>query len=99
MLIDMKKLTGTASSGSLAVNTPSSMHGFLHHVVVNPATSTTIYDVKITNSESINIYERVSETGTLSEEVQLPIRGTYTITISNATVDEAFTIQLGIDEA
>ena len=93
MLIDHQQLTGSTSSGSLAKNT-AYIRGLVREVIVKPATETTIYDVKITNPLSANIYERTSETGSLAEINSIPVNGIYTVTISNATKDEAFTIQL-----
>jgi hypothetical protein len=93
MTIHAETLTGSTASGTLSVNT-TTLNVLMRNVLVKPATSTTTYDVKITNGSSIVVYERTSETGTLSEETALPLRGIYTVTISNATADEAFTIQL-----
>lgn len=96
VLIHPERLSGTASSGSLVVNTRK-LNGLLRQVVINPATESTIYDVKIVNSQSNNIYERTSQTGCLAEEVSLPFYGIHTLTISNATVDELIEIQLILD--
>jgi len=89
--------TGTAASGSFTVNTQF-LSGILGQVIVEPTTSTTQYDISITDKESIKIYERTSEIGTIAEEVLLPVYGIYTISISNATVDEAFTVKLSIND-
>ena len=98
MLIHFEKLTGTVSSGTFSTNTNSLIRGLLRHIAVKPNSETTTYDIKITNSDSIDIYERKSEIGTLSEVITLPFRGIYTVEISNSTADEEFKIQLGIQE-
>lgn len=97
MLIHKEKISGTTSSGLLSGNT-TPMRGMCHSVSVQPATETTVYDIKITDSDSVDVYERLSETGTLSELLVLPIEGTYTVAVSNATVDEEFNIFIMIHE-
>lgn len=97
VLIHSAQQTLTASSGSASGNT-SSLTGILRQLLVNPATSTTTYDVSITNDQSVVILERLTETGTLNEEFALPLKGIYTVALVNASVDEAFTIQLVLEE-
>jgi hypothetical protein len=94
MTIHHETLTGTASAGALSVNTRTLSGSLLRNILVKPATETTVYDLTITNDRSIIMFELLSETGTLSQEVALPVRGVYTVAIANATADEAFTIQL-----
>ena len=93
MLIDTHRLSGTTSSGTFSVTTKD-INGLMRLVVAEPATALTQYDISITNALSIKIYERTAEVGTLAEEVALPLARSYTITIENATNDEAFTLQL-----
>jgi len=93
MLISSGQINITTLSGSASANT-ASIRGLLRNVVVKPTTESTIYDIKIINQAGATIYERTSETGTLSEINEIPIIGMYTVTISNATRDEDFLIQL-----
>jgi hypothetical protein len=97
MLIHPEKLTLTTSSGSATGNTQR-LVGVLRQVVVSPVSASTTYDVTITNPQSSTVYERLSETGELSEEVQLPLHGIHTVSLANATADEAFTIQLILED-
>lgn len=97
MLIHQEKIQLTTSSGSASINSDN-IRGICHHIIVKPTTSNTQYNITITNSDSIIIYERTSEIGLLSELLTLPIRGIYTIAISSATNDELFNIQLIIQE-
>lgn len=96
-LIHPEKLSGSTSSGAFTVNTQK-LNGVLRQVIVNPTTPTTIYDVSITNYHSNTVYERASEQGELSEEVQLPAYGIHTVAITNATNDESFSIQLVVED-
>ena len=99
ILVHKETVNGTASSGTFSVNTnPLRVSGMLHLITIKPTTSSTQYDFKIVDEDSFTIYERTSEIGALSEEVRLPLRGVYTVTISNSTIDEAFNIKLHIVE-
>jgi hypothetical protein len=82
--------TLTASSGSASDTFTAS--GTCQQILVNPTTSTTQYDVTMTDSGSIDIFSRTSEESTMNEFVTLPVSGTYTFAIDNATVDEAFDV-------
>lgn len=97
MLIHTEQLEGTAVSGTIAANT-ANLRGLCHNFVVKPETETTIWSVKIENSAAAVVYERTSETGTLSEFISLPLRGIYTVTIYDSTIDEDYLIQLNIEE-
>jgi hypothetical protein len=93
VLIHPEKVTGTAVSGGFSVNTIR-LNGMLRQVICKPTTSTTTYDIKIVNPDASCIYERTGEVGNLAEETAIAIHGIHTVTIENATVDEAFEIQL-----
>lgn len=96
-VIHPETLSLTTSSGSASGNTSSQLQGLLRQVLASPTTSTTTYDIKLTNNQSLVIYERIGEIGDLAEEVVLPVRGVYTLALANATKDEAFTVSLVVD--
>lgn len=93
-IVHKEKLTGTTSSGTFSANTSLQLHGLLHNIIVKPTTATTTYNIKIIDDDSMTVWERTSETGAFSDQVMLPMRGVHTLTISNATADEAFTVLL-----
>ena len=95
-LIHNEQVNGTPSSGTYVVNTAVTVQGMLRQVIIEPASSSTIYDIKIENNKGHTIYERLSETGPLAESVDIPVKGVLTFTITNATVDEVFTAQLAV---
>jgi len=97
ILINDKLITATTASGT--ASDTFKIQGILRQVFVKPTTATTQYDFKITNQHSLDVYEVESETGVLSDEVALPVRGTYSFTIANATADEDFNIYLGIQNS
>ena len=82
--------TLTAVSGS--VSTTFSTHGLCHQILVKPTTSSTGYDLSITDSSSLVIFNRTDEVGTLNDLLTLPLSGIYTVSIDNATIDEAFDV-------
>jgi len=91
-------LSVTASSGSASINTNRFLNGLLREVISSPATSDTVYDITITSPEERIIYETLSQSGDLADEVVIPVRGIQTVSIANATVDEVFSINLVVDE-
>lgn len=97
MLIFNGQLNITTERATGSANTQS-LRGLCHQIVVKPATETTEYDIKIVNPAGATVYERVNETGTLSELLSLPVLGIYTITISNSTRDELFLIETICEE-
>jgi len=95
--IHPEKVKLTTSSGSASGNTQN-LIGICHEILCKPATESTQYDLTITNSDGIVVYEWTSEVGTIADLVSLPVRGIYTISLSSATRDELFYIQLVINE-
>ncbi len=97
-IIHKEPLNLTTVSGSASGNTNKLLVGLLRQILAKPATLTTVYDITITSPESLIIFEATGCVGNYGIEVALPIRGIHTVTISNATVDEAFTIGLNVEE-
>ena len=98
MIIHNEYIEGSTVSGELAANTRQFLMGIVRQIVVKPATGTTTYNLSIVNDNSIEVFYSNSITGNFSEETALPFRGVYTITISEATKDEAFKIGLLAEE-
>ena len=98
MIIHSENISGTASSGSISVNTEAALQGLAREIIVKPATSTTTYNLAITNPDSLTVFKSISITGDFSEEVALPFRGVYTVAITSATVDELFTMAIVVQE-
>jgi hypothetical protein len=84
----------TTSSGS--ASDTFTAQGTCQQVFVKPATSTTQYDVTLTDSDSLVVFERTSEVGTLNDFITLPVSGAYTISIANATVDESHKVLVAV---
>jgi hypothetical protein len=88
-----------ASSGTFAVNTPKLVSSILRQIIIKAATSTTTFDVKIEDRKDNVVYEiNTKATYILREETEVPIKDVLTLTISNASADEAFTGKLCLEE-
>jgi hypothetical protein len=98
MVIHSENMSGTASSGALSTNTVAALQGIAREIIISPATSTTTYNLTITNDNSLDVFISNSITGDFIEEVALPFRGIYTVAISNATKDELFKMAIVVEE-
>jgi len=94
MIIHSEYISGTTATGALSLNTQATLMGVVREIIVIPATASTIYNLTITNDNSIPVFSSASITGNFIEEVALPFRGIYTVAISSATRDELFKITI-----
>ena len=84
----------TTSSGS-ATATIFLKKSILEQIIINPATSTTTYDISLTDGGGFIIYDMDDLTGDfIEDEPGVPTDSTLTLTISNASADELFTYKL-----
>lgn len=98
MLIHKERLTGSTASGSLTKTTSKFSGVQCSQVYVNPATSTTVYTVTITDHDGDVVFKEDAVQGKLDRQVHLYLREAYTIAITGATADEAFVMFLGLKE-
>jgi len=97
-IIHKSQFSLTPSSGSASGNTSQFLNGLLREVLAKPLTGTTQYDLTITSPEGLTIFQATSQVGDLADEIAIPVRGVHTVSITNATVDELFIINLVVDE-
>lgn len=90
MVIIPERGTITASSGS-ADATIQAKHYLLKQIFVKAATSSTTFDVKLTDVFNNIIFVRSDNTGELNELLDLPSYGNLTLTVFNSSADEIFT--------
>lgn len=75
------------------------LNGFIKHLIVRANTSTTIFDVKIYDSDDdVIIFERQGVNGEVNELLNLPTKGAYILQIDNSTKDEIFRVYLMVQE-
>ena len=99
MLIHKEPLSGTTSSGALSVSTSNFRGVECHMIYVAPATASTIYNISITDEDNLIVFEELDVEGSLKRSVEIPMRGAYTVAIAVSSVDELFTMALGIVES
>ncbi len=97
------KISQTASSGAWSFNSPDFANcssAAIRQILVVATTATTTFTVTITDADSNEIYKNeYPATGTLREEVNIPIKSIVTIAVSSASTDEAFTGRIAVQEA
>jgi len=99
MLIAPIEINQTASGGAWSFNTLKISGAYLSHILVVAAAVTTTFNVTITDEKSNIIYAEDGITGTLREEVYIPLRGIYTIAVDTSSVaDSTFTGRLMLEE-
>jgi len=91
MLIHQEKYNITPSSGTIGQNI-SAGGKMLKHVFIKATTSSTTFDAKLTDIYSNIVFVRDDNTGELNELLELPSIGNWTLTITNASVDEVFNV-------
>ena len=100
---EKKSILGTDttwSSGDISKNTDNRLHGVIKQIFVKSDTSDTTFKFKLTNPDGLVVYDDgdYSE-GTLNEtDVNLPVKGIYTMTIYSSSLEEDFEIMLGMKE-
>lgn len=98
MTIYEAKLTLTTAGGDAEGNVTNN-YGICHQILATPASQDTQYEIEIVNRDGISIYYKNGSdapTGQIDELTLLPLIGTQTIRITNATKDEQFNICLVI---
>lgn len=91
--VHQEKYTVTASSGS-AAQTIVAGGNICYDIFVKATTSTTTFDVSLTDIYDNVVYVRSDVTGELNEQLQKLTYGNWTLSIDNASVDEDFKILL-----
>jgi len=86
--------SGTTSGGSWTATTPVFSGALLRHVYIKFTTATTSFDFSLTDQEGRQFINITGNTGILNREYHIPLIGRYTLTISNASANEAFDIRI-----
>ena len=90
--------TIVVASGSGSANTLKCSGCELIQVYTKATTSTNIYDLEIIDEDGETIWEQLAIEGEYEEHaIYIPLRGVYTIQISNATIDEVIVAKLMIE--
>jgi hypothetical protein len=86
--------SGTTASGYWSANTIKIVGALLKHVFVDFGDTSTWFEFKLTDNRNRDIIYLNSCNTVLNRSYDVPLRGIYTYTISNATSDTAFKIRI-----
>jgi len=97
MIFHEVEKTVTPSAGTVAVNS-GFVRGRAELFYAKAVTGTTTFDLKIEDKDGRVVRHYREEEGTLRDTVPLPMLGKYTLTIENASADEAIEIYIMLRE-
>jgi hypothetical protein len=87
----------TSVAGSASFNTDD-LRGKCERVFILPPNSQVTYDVKFTDDNGLDVYLNTGIRGTLNDISGLPLKGIYTVYITNISVDGLFKTQIEYEE-
>lgn len=88
MHVNKKSITTVLGTASATIRGSDSN---LLHIFIQAATSSTTFDIKLTDIYGLVTFIRKDNTGDLNELLNMPCYGNWTLTIENASANEAFT--------
>lgn len=77
------------SSGAVSWNTISDLRGEIKQISINPSSSTTIYDFRITDDAGTTVYYKPGLQGVFIDDSKLGAYGIYTLGIESASISNA----------
>jgi len=83
-----------ATSGAAWAGNTESLNGLCYQIYVKSASAATVFDVTITDGYDINVRTITNITNILNDLTPWVAGGVHTVSISNATADEAFQVLL-----
>ena len=99
MLVHKHRISITPSSGTGSANTLKFSGAELSQVFARATSTTTNYDLLLEDEDGDTIYEAKNvEYEYRDDDVDLPLRGIYTIRIQNASTDESIVAKLMVNE-
>ena len=87
----------TPSGGTASFNTED-LRGHNRQILFSPTTSTTTYDFTMVDDKSITVLSQKGCRGVYQYINPMGLFGKYTVTISNASVDELFKFEIRYEE-
>jgi hypothetical protein len=88
-------ISQTASSGTWSFNTGKLVSGYLKQILVKATTAITTFGFRITDYKNNVVFQTETyATGTLRQEVEIPLREINTIEVFGSSAEEAFTGKL-----
>ena len=97
-IYEMADSSGTTASGYWAANTLNIRDGLLKHLYVDFGDTTTQFEIKLVDNKNRWVIYLNSCGTVLNRAYDLPVRGIYTLSVSNATVDTQFKVRLAVQD-
>lgn len=94
-MINRERYVKQPSAGSVSWNTDSDFRGVLEQVAINPSSTATTYDFKITADDNTVVYQQKGRKGTWIDDTKIGMFGVYTLDLENASDStKSFTVTL-----
>lgn len=91
--------TLVTAAGAGSTNTQPFVGGLCRHIFIQSSTTGTTFQANITDPDSLQVRTYSGVATTVSDANQiLPVLGTYTIRITNASADGLFSIFMMVEE-
>ena len=90
--------TGRTASGYWATNTLRISGALLKHVFVDFENNTSEFELKVIDNKDRNIIYLNSCNTVINRTYDIPVKGIYTLVVSNATVDTAFKVRFATQD-
>ena len=96
-------ISRTCAGGAWSFNTQTFSKGKITQIIVKAAAATTTFDFYIQDKDDDYVFDTRTgggkATGTLRREVQIPVRGIYTLGVINSSVaTSTFTGKIMVEE-
>lgn len=98
-MIYVHRASLTTASGSISSATLNVKGGLMEQLVVRANTATTIFRADLVDANSVTVANYDYHEGELNDIGRhLPMAGTYTLNITNASPNDTFTVLLAVAE-
>lgn len=104
-MIYQHRASVTAASGTVASATLKVSGGLCRQVLIRANTGSTVFRANVVDENSVTVANYDYHEGEINDvgqrpvsAVPLPMAGTYTVNITNASVNDTFTLLLAVEE-
>ena len=98
-MIYFHRASVTAAGGTSTTLTLKIQGGICQQLLIRANTATTIFDANLVDENDVPVhYEGFSEGEINSTNLGLPMAGPYTLNITNASLNDTFTVVIGVEE-
>lgn len=98
-IYEMANTGGNTASGFFEVNTVKISGAILKHVFVDFGSTDCDFEFKMIDNNDRNIIHINSCNTVLNRTYDIPVKGIYTVIISNATADDNFKLRVASQDA